>query len=246
MSKRRGRPRPKPRVIDQRPAEAISKQPVVIHGVADIRKGKSSRIVEGGRVVQEPLDLFVRQEARPRPEQPRSFYNFEEMQQDLADRIGDIHKRFKINMGAPPEAKKTGRFLGKGGLLTETADWRKAISRKGWIGWHPVLFIERFFSRKVGRRAYKRDVTERNRTIRIRRRFEDPARQLVENYHAEMAQALQQLQAAVESGRINWENRNFQLNEYKKRLDQIEKRFLHQRHLMMERYMKEKNSRRTA
>jgi hypothetical protein len=192
--------------------------------------------------------LIVQTEgARPRPEpERRNYFNIAELERDMAERIADVHRRFPFDMATLPEVKRTGRFFGEEGLLTELRNWRKAISRKEWIGWHPVKLIERAFSRKYGRGAYRRDLRARARAVPFRQRFRGPAEQLVAQYHAEMAHALQQLQAAAESGRINWENRNLELNKYKKKLGQIEKRFLNQRTLMMETYMKQKKAARAA
>jgi hypothetical protein len=61
--------------------EIVSRQPIRVHGIADIRKGKS-RVI-GGRVVQDPVELIVSngeqnrpsKRAKPEPEKPKTWWD---------------------------------------------------------------------------------------------------------------------------------------------------------------------------
>jgi len=82
--------------VDHNPQHVISRQPVIVHGVTDVRRGQSRTTIDG-RVVQEPVDLFVRPEERrrPRPESARFAPDvmLKELHERLEPRIKDFLNR---------------------------------------------------------------------------------------------------------------------------------------------------------
>ncbi len=213
----------------------VDREPDIVT-IHDQEGGRHTRTMDGRE-----QHIHINAGPRPEPSQPRSFYNLEELQHNLNERMKNINRLYPIGMGAPPDPKLDSRWWGPEGIVGNLAR-PQGIIKNEWRGIHPLRTIGRFLSRKVGRGALRRDRREQAKARPARQMFAGPAAQLKAQYSLEMNQTLQELATAVQQGRINWENRNFQFSQYKLKLKQIEDRFLNARRKMMEKdYMDAKS-----
>ncbi|MDP2974564.1 MAG: hypothetical protein Q8N60_05930, partial [Candidatus Diapherotrites archaeon] len=151
--RRRGYPRPgsgNVSVVEHQPHHAVSRQPLIVHGVTDIRRGESTVI--GGRVVHDPVDLIVRQS--PGPAQPvhpgpaSPLVDFDILNRGIEARLEDARK-FMGGFPQVPEVKRTSKLW----PLVRHPRESKLVGGgyEGWLVLHPLKLLGQIFWKQKGK-----------------------------------------------------------------------------------------------
>jgi len=207
-----------PSVVEQRMQHVISRQPIKVHGVAAVERGKS-RVI-GGRVVQNPVELVVRQEGRPdgrpgpapRPEPQRPLVDFTGLEREIQRVIQQAGRRVGLQPIADAKFKSKWKYVKEKKLFGGDA-------KEGWGILHPFRTLGKLLDfRSSGRTAYRRDTrkVEAIRSLRREFKLEDKYNQAAQAFEATLQAELARIRQAVESGQANANNIRNYMESYRK------------------------------
>ena len=183
--------------------------------------------------------------ARPEPEQPRSFYDFELLVGRLDRNLAHILNPegiSRLNMNEK-QAKFQSRFF-KGGILTKIGKPDRFSAK--WLLFHPGQIVEKMFERSVGRGAFRRNKKALAKANILRRKYGPHAETLVRRFVADSVETVRALYRETNSGQITWENRNGRLNQYKAMLKIVKGNYQHAVRVLEKAYMDESRGKATV